>query len=89
MKILKSIFKIKEDELFDKKGNVNLYEESAYLMDCILTIYGSGIEIKTLYRLNLELYRCSIYINQPDLKKVISYLVKEGLLNYETCFSEN
>mgnify|MGYP003657584647 CR=1 FL=1 len=81
MKIIKSLFKVKEETLFDKKGNVTLTEDTAYLMDCILTIYASGIEVKTLHRLNLELYRCSVYINYPDLKKVINYLCKEGLLS--------
>ncbi len=81
MKIIKSLFKAKEETLFDKKGNVKLTEDSAYLMDCILTIYASGIEVKTLHRLNLELYRCGVYISYPDLKKVITYLCNEGLLS--------
>ncbi len=88
MKILKAIFKIKQDQIFDRKGDVILTEDTAYLMDCILAIYASGIDVKTLHRLNLELYRCSIYINYLDLKKVIHFLVKEGLLEYNT-FSQN
>lgn len=88
MKIIKSIFKVKEPNLFDKKGNVILTEDTAYLMDCILTVYASGLEVKTLHMLNLELYRCGIYINYPDLKKVINYLCKEGLLSYGG-FSQN
>jgi len=82
MKIIKSLFKVKKPNLFDKKGNVILTEDNAYLMDCILTIYTSGIEIKTLHSLNLELYRCSIYIQYNDLKKVVDYLVKEALLSH-------
>lgn len=81
MKILKSIIKVKEEDLFDKKGDVILTKDTAYLMDCILCIYASGIGVETLYMLNLELYRCSIYISYPDLKKVVNYLVNKGLLS--------
>lgn len=91
MRLLKNILNIspkKDDNIIDGKSNVILTKDTAYLMDCILTIYASGIKLETLHVLHLELYRCSIYISHPDLKKVIAYLVKKGLLsNYS--FSEN
>ena len=80
MKRIKSLFKVKKETLFDKKVNITLTEDTAYLMDCILTIYVSGIEVKTLHRLNLELYRCGVYISYHDLKKVINYLCEKGYI---------
>ncbi len=80
MKILKNLLRVKNDGLFDEKDNVILTEDTAYLMDCILCVF-LAIEVKTLYLLNLEMYRCGIQITYPDLKKVVNYLIKEGLLS--------
>lgn len=87
MKIIKSILNFTEPRLFKNNGDVVLTNDTAYLMDCILTVFAADVEIKTLHMLNLEMHRCGIYITYPDLKKVMKYLVKEGLFSY-TEFSE-
>lgn len=67
---------------FDESGKIIINEDTAWVMDTILTVLAAGVQIKNLFELHLELARCSIYILHPDLKSCVRELMKDGLIKY-------
>jgi hypothetical protein len=71
-------------ELTDKTGALKLRDvQVAKVIDCIFCMIASSIELKSVYDIHLELFRCNLYVQQPGLRKLLKYLKDNKYIDFK------
>ena len=80
--LIPPVLRKKENKFLDSKGRFIRNEYNGFLVDCVLLIYASGVEINSLDRLRLEFFRGGVFIQHPDFKELKEYCIEQKLIGY-------
>lgn len=69
-------------ELTDKTNALKLSDvQVGKVIDCIFCMLASSIEFKSIFDIHLELFRCNLYVQLPELRKLLKYLNDNKYIN--------